>query len=163
MEKSLSDVVEATAKGRDVLDNEKVGLVTPNSKSADNTCTIEAPQINEDNLDLIKKRIKYIESGLNDMNKNHNDIIKSFMKRTDTSSNPTICPDIIYSSSVSSGRYTDLKLKGGGKDNLKVKRFTSDNNNVNLALNALRSSSMLNSVMLRLFATSVYSDQLCLK
>ena len=45
MEKSLSDVVEATAKGRDVLDNEKVGLVTPNSKSADDTCTIEAPQI----------------------------------------------------------------------------------------------------------------------
>ena len=139
MDKSLSDVEETTAKGRDVL---KVGLVTLNPKSADATCAIEAPQIEEENLVLIKKRIKFIERRLNYKNKQHTQIIKSFFKRTDTSCNPSICPDIISSSSVSSGQD---KLKGGGKDDLKVKRFTSDNNRVNLALNALRSSSMLNS------------------
>ena len=156
MDKSLSDVVKSAAKGRDVLDNEKEELVIHNSKSPEDTCTIEAPQINEnnlvlapqiseDNLVLIQKRIQCIESGLNDMNKKHEEVIKSFFKRTDTSCNPSICPDIISSSSVSSGQTTDLKLKGGCKDDLKVKIFTSDNNRVNLALNALRSSSMLNS------------------
>ena len=142
MDKSLSDM-KATAKGRNVEDTPN-DVLTHNSKSAEDTCTIEPPHIKEDNLGLIKKRIQEIESGLNDIkNKQKKDIIKSFFQRTDTSC--SICPDIIYSSSVSSGQDTKLKLKGGGKDNLKVKRFTSDNNNVNLALNALRSSSMLNS------------------
>ena len=140
MDKSLSDM-KATANGRNVVDTPN-DVVAHNSKSADDTCTIEPPHIKEDNLGLIKKRIQYIESGLNDIkNKQKKDIIKSFFQRTDTSCNPSICPDIIYSSSVSS----DLKLKGGGKDDLKVKIFTSDNNNVNLALNALRSSSLMNS------------------
>ena len=93
-------------------------------------------------MGLIKKRIESIE---NDMkNKDHEKLIGSFFKRSDTSCNPSICPDIIHSSSGSCGQYSDLKLKGGGTDNLKVKRFTSDRNNINLALNALRSSSMFN-------------------
>ena len=93
-------------------------------------------------MGLIKKRIQEIQ---NDMkNKDQTKIIESFLKRSDTSCNPSICPDIIHLSSVRCDQYIDLKLKGGGTDNLKVKRFTSDNNNVNLALNALRSSSLLN-------------------
>ena len=82
MDKSLSDVVKSAAKGRDVLDNEKVELVIHNSTSPEDTYTIEAPQINEnnlvlapqiseDNLVLIQKRIQCIESGLNDMSKKH--------------------------------------------------------------------------------------------
>ena len=59
MDKLVSDVERAPAKGRDVL---KVGLLPCNSKSADDTCTIEAPQIEKDNLDLIKERINYIEN-----------------------------------------------------------------------------------------------------
>ena len=103
--------------------------------------------MSEATIGLVQQRIKVLEEfeKLNDIkNKQEKEIIKSFFKRTDTSCNPSSCPDIIYSSSVSSGQDTKLKLKGGGKDNLKVKRFTSDNNNVNLALNALRSSSLLN-------------------
>ena len=136
MDKLLSDM-KATANGRNVVDTPN-DVVAHNSKSADDTCTIEPPHIKEDNLGLIKKRIQEIESGLNDIkNKQKKDIIKSFFQRTETSCNPSICPDIIYSSSVSSGQDTNIKLKGGGKDNLKVKRFTSDNNNVNLALECL--------------------------
>ena len=74
MDKSLSDVEETTAKGRDVL---KVGLVTLNPKSADATCAIEAPQIEEENLVLIQKRIKFIERRLNYKNKQHTQIIIS--------------------------------------------------------------------------------------
>ena len=149
MEKPLSHVAKATEKGRNV-DEDIKGLFI--SKSTDDTFNTEPPQtfnteppqIMDDVMGLIKKRIECIE---NDMkNKEQTKLIESFLKRSDTSCSPSICPDIIHSSSVSCGQYSDLKLKGGGTDNLKLKRFTSDNNNVNLALNALRSSSLLNTV-----------------
>ena len=140
MQNSLSHVAKATAKGRNVIDKDIEGLVI--SKSADDPFNTEPPQIKDDVMVLIKQRIEEIQIDMK--NKDCQEIIESFFKRSDTSCNPSICPDIIQSSSVSCGQYTDLKLKGGGADNLKVKRFTSDNNNVNLALNALRSSSMFN-------------------
>ena len=105
-------------------------------------CSNDILQINEDVKDLIKRKIELIESELNEKNKQHTEIIESFLKRANTSS--SICPDILHSSLGSCGQYSDLKLKGGGSDNLKVKRYTSDRNNINLALNALRSSSRFN-------------------
>ena len=52
-------------------------------------------------------------------------------------------PDLIGENSYS--KKCNLKLKGGGMENLKVKRFTSDSKEINTALNSLRSSSMLDS------------------
>ena len=114
MEKPLSHVAKATEKGRNV-DKDIKGLFI--SKSTDDTFNTEPPQIMDDVMGLIKKRIQCIE---NDMkNKEQTKLIESFLKRSDTSCSPSICPDIIHSSSVSCGQYPDLKLKGGGTDNLK--------------------------------------------
>ena len=52
-------------------------------------------------------------------------------------------PDLIGENSYS--KKCNLKLKGGGTENLKVKRFTSESKSINTALNSFRSSSMLDS------------------
>ena len=102
-------------------------------------------QIDKDMKVLINNRIETIESELNKNNKQQTEIIEAFFKRSGTSCNPLICQDLFNSSTGSYGQDTELKLKGGGTDNLKVKRFTSNINDINIALNALRSSCMFNS------------------
>ena len=97
--------------------------------------------ISDDTMILVKEKIHNLQSGLK--SEKNDGVLDSFFKRSENATDPFICPDLIGENSYS--KKCNLKLKGGGTENLKVKRFTSESKAINTALNSFRSSSMLDS------------------
>ena len=83
----------------------------------------------------------------------------AFLKRSQNASDPLNYPDLLgtkvykFSPFKSKESYnledtSNLKLRGGGRENVKVKKYISNTKDINLVLNSLRSSSMLASFTL---------------
>ena len=98
--------------------------------------------ISEDTMILVKIKIRNLQRVLK--MKKCEEVLDRFFKRSDNAADPLICPDLIVKNPYP--KNCNLKLKGGGMENLKVKRFTSESKEINTALNSFRSSSMLDSI-----------------
>ena len=120
----------------------------------------KSTNLSEDTINLVKKKIQYLQDGRETRKdvqmKKIND---AFLKRSQNASDPLNYPDLLgrkvykFSPSKSKESYnledtSNLKLRGGVGENVKVKKYVSNTKDINLVLNSLRSSSMLASLTL---------------
>ena len=92
--------------------------------------TPPAVDISDDTMILVNKKIQNLQGGLR--SEKNKGVLDSFFKRSENAADPLILPDLIGENSNS--KKCNLKLKGRGMENLKVKRFTSDSKEINLSL-----------------------------
>ena len=114
--------------------------------------------ISEDTINLVKKKIQSLQDGIETAKDVQlKEINDSFFKRSQNATDPLNYPDLLGTEvckfspskpkeSCNLEDTSKLKLKGGGGEHVKVKKYISDIKNINLVLNSFRSSSMLTSL-----------------
>ena len=114
--------------------------------------------ISEDTINLVKKKIQSLQDGIKTAKDvQMKEINDSFFKRSQNATDPLNYPDLLGTEvckfspskpkeSCNLEDTSKLKLKGGGGEHVKVKKYISDIKNINLVLNSFRSSSMLTSL-----------------